>query len=174
MPGQYQSIFRRILNWLPAAIAVLVIRLESTAVMSGANTSYWLLPYWVRFFGPITTEHWDVVHHLIRKCGHLTGYGIASICFFQGWRTTLAVRQKPLQPLEDALKAMWRKSSWLALACTLVIASSDEIHQSFLPGRTATPVDVCIDMTGAILAQLIVQQIMRKIGRHNRVLVPVA
>jgi VanZ family protein len=174
MPGQSQPISHRILNWLPAAIAVLVIRLESTAVMSAANTSQWLLPYWIKLFGPITPEHWEVVHHLIRKCGHLTGYGITSICFFHGWRTTLAVKQDALQPLENALKAMWHKSSLLALLCTLVIASSDEIHQSFLPGRTATPVDVCIDMTGTIIAQFIVQQIMRRINRRKQVLVPAA
>lgn len=174
MPDKSQSISHRILNWLPAAIAVLVIRMESTAVMSGANTSYWLYPYWVKFFGPITPEHWDTVHHLIRKCGHLTGYGLTSLCFFHGWRTTLSLPEKAFQSIEDAYKAMWRKSSLLALLCTLIIASSDEIHQSFLPGRTATPVDVCIDMSGALIAQFLILQIMPRITRRNRMLTAVA
>ncbi|WP_446744144.1 VanZ family protein [Silvibacterium acidisoli] len=174
MSDKSQSVSHRILNWLPAAIAILVIRMESTAVMSGANTSYWLYPYWVKLFGPITPEHWETVHHLIRKCGHLTGYGLTSLCFFHGWRTTLKIKVKGLQALEDACKAMWRNASLLALLCTLIVASADEIHQSFLPGRTATPVDVCIDMTGAIIAQLIVQQIMRRTRLRNRILVPAA
>jgi VanZ family protein len=173
MHGQGQTIWHRILNWLPAVIAVVIIRLESTAVMSGANTSSWLLPYWIKLFGPITPERWEPIHLAIRKCGHLTGYGMASICFFHGWRTTLKIKVRGLQPLEDACKAMWRKASLLALFFTLIVASADEFHQSFLPGRTATPVDVCIDMTGAIIAQLIVQQIMR-LGLRNRVLVPAA
>ena len=152
MPVRRQPVSRLVLNWLPAAFAVLVIRLESTAIMSGANTSSWLYPYWVKFFGSISTEHWDVIHHLIRKCGHLTGYGLASLCFFHGWRTTLLVTPKALQSMEDALLAMWLRASGFALLCTLLLASADEFHQSFLPGRTATPIDVCIDMTGALLA----------------------
>ena len=36
-----------------------------------------------------------------------------------------------------------------------VYASSDEIHQSFVPGRTAAFTDVCIDTCGAILGSLV-------------------
>jgi VanZ family protein len=147
------SKLQRVLNWLPAFFAVVMIACESTATMSAANTSRWLLPIWVHLFGPISAEHWDEVHHLIRKSGHFTGYGLVSICFFHGWRTTFTT-------VQGRVRSMWRRSAFLAIACTLLIASADEFHQSFLPGRTSSPIDVGIDLCGAFTAQLLVLTIL--------------
>ncbi len=147
------SQLQRVLNWLPAILAVVMIGCESTATMSAANTSRWLLPIWVHLFGPISAEHWDEVHHLIRKTGHFTGYGLVSICFFHGWRTTFIT-------VHGHLRTVWRRSAFLAIACTLLIASADEFHQSFLPGRTSSPIDVGIDLCGAFTAQLLVLSIL--------------
>jgi VanZ family protein len=152
---------RRILDWIPAALAVLMIAGESTATMSGENTSRWLLPWWVHFFGPINAQRWAEIHHLIRKFGHLIGYGVVSVCFFHGWRTSLRVT-------EGQLQRMWRKAALLALASTLIVASADEFHQSFLPGRTSSPVDVGIDMCGALLAQLLILTVMPRITRRKK------
>jgi VanZ family protein len=44
----------------------------------------------------------------------------------------------------------------LAILSTAVIASCDEFHQSFIPGRTGTPVDVLLDASGACTLCLIV------------------
>jgi VanZ family protein len=141
------SRLKPILDWVPAALSVLMIALESTATMSSQNTSQWLYPYWARFFGPISMAHWDEVHHLIRKTGHFVGYGLVSVAFFYSWRQTL---------LRMAVKhwTLWRRASVLAVLCTLLIAILDEYHQSFVPSRTSSPKDVCIDLCGAITAQL--------------------
>jgi VanZ family protein len=139
---------QRVLEWLPAALSVVMITLESTATMSAENTSEWLYPLWVRLFGAVTPAHWAEIHHLIRKTGHFVGYGTVSLAFFYGWRQTfhhLAVRSW----------ALWRRASVLAVLCTLLIASLDEFHQSFLPTRTSSPLDVGIDLCGAITAQLL-------------------
>ena len=136
------------LDWVPALLSVVVIFLESTATMSASNTSRWLYPLWVHLFGPITAEHWAQVHHVIRKTGHFVGYGFVSLAFFYSWRQTFcrfAARHWSL----------WRRSSLAAVLCTLFIATMDEVHQSFLPSRTSSPVDVCIDLAGAIAAQLL-------------------
>ena len=45
---------RLLLHWIPALIGIGVIVVESTATMSAANTSRWLLPLWVKLFGPIS------------------------------------------------------------------------------------------------------------------------
>ena len=143
-----QPLLRTFLDWLPAALSVLMIALESTSTMSAANTSQWLYPLWVKLFGPISQANWNEVHHLIRKTGHFVGYGLVSVAFFYSWRQTLhrlAVRHWSL----------WRWASALAVLCTLLIASLDEFHQSFLPSRTASPIDVGIDLCGAITAQLL-------------------
>ena len=139
---------RAALDWVPALLSVLVIALESTATMSAQNTSHWLYPIWVHFFGPTTMTRWAHIHHLIRKTGHFVGYGLVSVGFFYSWRQTLR---------RMAVKhwTLWRRASALAVGCTLLIAIADEFHQSFIPSRTSSPVDVCIDVCGAIAAQLL-------------------
>jgi VanZ family protein len=136
-----------------------MIAFESTATMSAKNTSEWLLPYWTRFFGPISSAHWDEVHHLIRKTGHFVGYGLVSVAFFYSWRQTL---------IRMAVKhwTLWRRASVLAVLCTLLIAILDEYHQSFLPSRTSSPLDVCIDLSGAIAAQLLLLLIIQLFTRR--------
>ncbi|MBN1138713.1 MAG: VanZ family protein [Anaerolineae bacterium] len=44
------------------------------------------------------------------------------------------------------------RRSWLvALALTFLYALSDELHQSFVPGRHADPLDLASDALGAVL-----------------------
>ena len=148
---------RAFLHWLPAALAVLMIALESTVFMSANNTSRWLLPVWERLFGPISPGHWSVVHEGIRKTGHFTGYGLVSICFFHGFRTTLRA--------VDGLHRLWVRSAIFALGCTILIASADELHQAFLPNRGGSPLDVALDTCGAITALLIVLFLMPRLAR---------
>jgi VanZ family protein len=148
------------LDWVPAVLSVLMIALESTATLSADNTNQWLYPLWVRVFGPISPAHWAVVHHLIRKTGHFVGYGLVSVAFFYSWRQTLhrmAVKHWTL----------WRRASVLAVLCTLLIAALDEYHQSFLRSRTSSPLDVCIDLCGAIAAQLVLLSVIQWFARRS-------
>ena len=156
--------FFTIRHWIPAALAVLIIGLESTVFMSANNTSRWLLPIWEHLFGPITPKHWSVVHHYIRKTGHFTGYGLVSLCFFHGFRTTLSAAR--------GLRALWHRSAAFALGCTFLVASADEIHQAFLPGRGSSPLDVLLDTCGATVALLLVLVLILRI--HKRPPAPLA
>lgn len=152
---------RRILNWVPAALAVAMIAIESTPAMGANNTSRWLLPIWVHLFGPISPERWEVVHHYIRKTGHFVGYGGGvSLSFFYGWRYSLPLQLR-------SLNAARMRSSLLAVFCTLVVASADEYHQSFLPNRTSSVFDVGIDVCGAIVAQVILLSLLRLFARSR-------
>ncbi len=158
--SRLHPVAHRILDWLPAALSVLMIALESTATMSASNTSRWLYPLWVWLFGTPTPAHWEQVHHVIRKTGHFVGYGLVSLAFFYSWRQTLhrmAVKQWTL----------WRRASVLAVLCTLVVASLDEYHQSFLPSRTSSPIDVGIDVCGAIAFQLVLLLIIQWFVRRR-------
>jgi VanZ family protein len=160
--GPFQHFrIRIVLDWIPAALSVLMIALESTATMSAANTSEWLYPLWAKLFGPMSAAHWDEVHHLIRKTGHFVGYGLVSVTFFYGWRQTfhrMAVRHWTL----------WRRASIAAVLCTLVIATMDEFHQSFIPSRTSSPIDVGIDLCGAMAAQLLLLLVVQLVSRLPR------
>ena len=152
------SRLRLVLNWVPAFLSVVMIAFESTAAMSAENTSHWLYPLWVRFFGPISTGHWNEVHHLIRKTGHFVGYGLVSVTFFHGWRHTLG-------RVAATHWELWRRAAALAVFSTLFVAILDEYHQSFLPSRTSSPIDVCIDLCGAIVAQLFVLLVIQLASR---------
>lgn len=140
--------FRVLLHWIPALIGIAVIIAESTATMSAENTSRWLLPLWIKLFGPIRPERWEVIHHYIRKTGHFVGYGMVSLGFFDSWRVTLE------QKLTE-WRVRFRYAAGLALLSTLLLASWDEWHQSFLPNRTSSVRDVGIDFCGAMAAQLV-------------------
>ena len=104
------SRLKPILDWVPAVLSVLMIALESTSTMSAKNTSEWLYPYWVRFFGPISMAHWDQVHHLIRKTGHFVGYGLVSVAFFYSWRRRLSAWRSSIGPFGVELPS-WRCSA---------------------------------------------------------------
>ncbi len=45
----------------------------------------------------------------------------------------------------------WR-AAWLALAMTSLFGATDEVHQSFVPGRMASMADWVADTLGALLA----------------------
>lgn len=153
---------RLLLHWVPALIGVAVILMESTAAMGAANTSRWLLPIWERMFGPVTPERWDIIHHYIRKSGHFVGYGSVSLGFFDGWRVTLE-RRYPVWSMR------FRHAAALALGCTLALASWDEWHQSFLPGRTSSIYDVGLDFCGALLAHLVLYGLTSLFRKRPRV-----
>jgi VanZ family protein len=159
--GGSRPVLHRILDWLPAVLSVVMIVLESTATMSAANTSHWLYPYWVKFFGPLSDARWEQVHHLIRKSGHFCGYGVVSLAFFYSWRQTL-------YHMNIRHWSLWRRASMLALVSTVVIASLDEFHQSFLPSRTSSVFDVGIDFCGALVFQALLALMLFWMSRRPR------
>ena len=69
----------------------------------------------------------------IRKMAHMTEYGI----LFFLWML-------PLGKIS--------KGKWLALSVSVIFAASDEIHQSFIPGRVASVFDVAFDSLGSGIA----------------------
>jgi VanZ family protein len=156
---------RIFVHWIPALIGIAVIVVESTAMMSAENTSRWLLPLWIKLFGPISPDRWAIVHHYIRKTGHFVGYGLVSMGFFNAWRVTLENRWPSWPP---AAWVRFRYSAALGLLCTLLLASWDEWHQSFLPGRTSSARDVLLDFCGALAAHLMVLAVVAMRRRPYR------
>jgi VanZ family protein len=134
--------------WTPAALGIVVIAIESTATFSAANTSSWLRPIAEAIFGRLSDPTWELAHHLLRKTGHFIGYGTLCVLFLRAWLLTLAPRVEELG-ISDR---MWRLKSWVrAILSTAFIASCDEIHQRFTPGRTGMFSDVVLDTIGATI-----------------------
>jgi|YNPNPStandDraft_1061719.scaffolds.fasta_scaffold48673_3 VanZ family protein len=71
--------------------------------------------------------------------GHLSAYGILAVLL---WRA--------LRGAGSRAPATW------ALLVTMVYGATDEFHQHFVPGRTATVEDLLVDLIGASLGLLLV------------------
>jgi VanZ family protein len=72
---------------------------------------------------------WDLI---LRKCAHMTEYAILAFLL---------------------ARAMGREAP--ALAAGVLYAISDEVHQAFVSGRHASPIDVAIDTVGLLLGLLV-------------------
>jgi VanZ family protein len=134
--------------WLPVIIGVCIIGLESTASFGADRTSHPLRRIFEMIFGPVASTQWELIHHLIRKCGHFLGYGLIGLAWLRAWWMTLP-------------NSYFIQDAFLALIGTALVASIDELHQSYLPNRTGTPWDVLLDCCGAIALQLAVYIYMR-------------
>jgi VanZ family protein len=140
---------RLLLHWIPALIGIGIIVAESTATMSAENTSRWLLPLWIKLFGPISPAHWAVIHHYIRKTGHFVGYGLVSLGFFDSWRVTLEHRWPEHGGCDSGMQPVWR---CCARCCWRAGTSGT---RAFSPGRTSSARDVALDFCGAVTAQML-------------------
>jgi VanZ family protein len=139
--------------WLPVLFCVFVISQESTMAFGADRTSQPLQHFFEFFFGPFTGSEWWRWHLIIRKCGHFLGYGILSIAWFRAfWMTTR---------LAEPVRRRLTSAHSMAMVGTLLVASADEFHQTFLPNRTGTPWDVLVDCSGAMLMQILVWLWMR-------------
>jgi len=72
---------------------------------------------------------WDTV---LRKCAHVTEYAVLGALLY---------------------RALGRET--LALALGIGYAATDELHQHFVRGRHASPIDVAIDAVGVALGMLV-------------------
>lgn len=86
----------------------------------------------------------NTLHILIRKCAHFTEYGILSILSFE-FTITFEKYKKYI------LQTKYIQSLCPTVLFGVIVAVSDEFHQSFVPGRGPAIRDVCIDTSGVIV-----------------------
>jgi VanZ family protein len=98
---------------------------------------HWLFPH-------MSQAHIEAIHHLLRKCAHLTEYAALAVLL---WR---AVR-KPAR--NDPRPWSWREAL-TAVVIVFLYASTDEFHQRFVPSRTPMVSDVFIDTSGAVIGMI--------------------
>lgn len=89
-------------------------------------------------FPRISPQRVDAIHHIARKCCHLTEYAILASLLWRAFRLSTGNR----------FSGWYWPEAGLALAVVFLYAASDEFHQSFVPGRTALFSDVLIDTAG--------------------------
>lgn len=145
-------------HWWPVAVWLVVIRLESTDYASSTHTFGLLYLIAKAIFGRIDPVVLLTVNGILRKSGHFIGYAILS------WLVFLALKYTHRDRLKPVLHRRWGvffRDYWqfdwalIAVLFTVITASLDEIHQSFLPSRTGQWQDVALDTAGAVLMQLL-------------------
>lgn len=134
--------------WWPVVLGIGIIAIESTASFGSDHTSGPLRWLFQAIFGPVGDANWAEIHHLIRKSGHFTGYGLLGLAWLRAWWMSFPHKMLMVNTL-------------LALLGTAMTASADEFHQTFLPNRTGRPQDVLLDCSGALAMQLLVYLFLR-------------
>src|SRR5262249_40946729 len=108
--------------------------LAALAVIFGFSTAAFSSDHTARFFGEL--------NRLARDCAHVSEY--AGLFLILRWASS---------------KTFGRKSDWLhappALFLPVFYAVTDEWHQTFVPGRTASVGDIGLDALGAVLGLVI-------------------
>lgn len=141
-------------RWLPAVLWIgmlLLIFYFSSRAGSPENSAAWLLAF-LRSIAPqlaeqLTPEHLNMLNYFFRKLGHGTGYLLLTLVAYWAFRRSFG--------MESARALRW------AILTSLLRAVLDEIHQSFVPGRTGTPVDVLIDAVGIAFAAWLIRRRMQ-------------
>ena len=111
----------------------------STDAFSAHSTNSYIDPVLRYLFGELTPAGFRLAHTVVRKSAHLTEYGVLAVLMCRamtdgGTLTTAIVLR--------------------TIAACAAYAALDEFHQSFVPSRTSSPVDVLLDTTGATIATL--------------------
>jgi len=127
--------------WAPVALWMGVIFWLSGDQFSDAHTAAWLtnLPL-VGALGlpPAVIEVGNVI---VRKCAHFVEYAILSMLAYRATGSTW-----------PGLTA--RRALLAAVALAVVVAATDELHQTTTLYRTGTPKDVVLDSIGAFAGAL--------------------
>ena len=127
-------------RWGPPVCWMFLIFGGSADAGSVAHTSRIIDPICTWLWPNITFAQLELVHFIARKAAHMTEYALLALLLLRA----LSIDRG------DARR--WISSAWVL---SVAYAASDEFHQSFVPGRNASVVDVLIDSAGAALGLLL-------------------
>ena len=133
---------RIILIWVITAVWAGTITFLSTSAYGGSVTA--LLLQELLSFLHIHLAHgtFEILHFLIRKLAHGTEYAIFALFLYHSF----TVRH---------LESWNTRSAVSAVIVAGLFSLTDEYHQRFVPGRTASIKDCGIDTIGALVAILL-------------------
>ena len=127
----------RIVRYAPLVLWIGVIMFLSSGQASMSNTSRFVRPL-LDFLFPGAPEELLIVYHgYIRKLAHVTVYAILAF-----WASRAFINSS-----QYALRRFWFVC---ALGLVLIVASIDEMNQSFLASRTGSVYDVLLDVFGGL------------------------
>jgi len=128
-------------RWLPVVVWAAFISWFSTDAFSARSTNSYIDPVLRFFFGELTPAGFRFAHSIVRKSAHLIEYAILGALMCRAMT----------EPGERVPRMMLLR----ALACCAAYALLDEAHQTLVPSRTGSGIDVLVDTTGATIGTLI-------------------
>ncbi len=133
------SLKRYLTYWFPVLVWMFFIFWMSTGTFSAENTVSIIEPILRFLMSSIPPGMIELIHNAIRKMGHVAEYFILGVLLFRAFRGGS----------EELRIPRWVFFSFVVLA---LYAASDELHQSFVSTRTASPYDVGFDILGGSIA----------------------
>jgi VanZ family protein len=130
--------------WLPIILWFGLIFLASSDVQSAARSSRIIGPLVHWLFPKLSDQAVGNVVLIVRKCAHLTEFAILASLFWRAFRKPVKADTRPWS---------WREAG-AALLGVALYATTDEVHQAFVPGRFGKFHDVLIDSAGGALGLL--------------------
>lgn len=143
----------RLLSFVPTLFLLsLIFGFSAQSGEESGSLSFQISLFLVRLISPflpastseaVLYERAELIHFFVRKAAHMSEYFLLALSL-----------QLPLAAWFS--QRFTRKARILAgFFLTVLFASIDEFHQTFVPGRSGNFTDVCIDSTGAALASLL-------------------
>jgi VanZ family protein len=140
--------------WLPIIAWMVIIFSASSDQGSMQHSSRIIEPLLLWFFPKLDPS---IIHSIVmaaRKGAHMTEYAILAGLL---WRA--------FSPRNRNWGWEWRPA-WLALLIVILYAATDEFHQTFVPTREGSVVDVLIDTVGAAIGLLVVRWLFHLRGQR--------
>jgi VanZ family protein len=128
---------QHVTSWLPALLWAALIFFFSTDLFSSDHTSVVIGSLLGALFPGLSAQDVEFFHAVVRKLGHFTEYFIFTVLLVRALRNDNGGETKSRHLL-------------ISIAIASLYAISDEFHQSFVRSRSASAVDVLIDMCGGI------------------------
>lgn len=125
--------------WLPPLLWAGLVSIFSTDRFSSDNTSPLFLPLFQWLLPQATPEVVESFHLLIRKLGHFSEFFVLAMLLYRAVRAGQG--------------ALWQRrvAAW-TLSVVLLYAIADEVHQQFVPSRSAVWSDSLLDFFGGCCA----------------------
>jgi VanZ family protein len=147
--------------WLPLLMMLTLIAMESTDTWSGGHTFNHLQRICLWMGIHLSTPHLELLNKVIRKSGHMVGYGMLGFLWLLLLRGTYWLQHDYSRSLQGRVHVlrMWWRAEWagLAVSCTFLVAAADELHQMSIPSRSGSWWDVAIDTSAGLVAVLLVR-----------------
>lgn len=146
--------YHRLSRYGPLIIWAALIFIGSSDLLSGSNTSMFLVRPLHWLFPQASDTTLRVLHFIARKAGHFTEYAILALLAARAFRTSS----------RELLRSRW---FWVSLLLVIAYSLTDEFHQSFVPSRTASIYDSLIDTLGGLIALAVLRWRRGRAGKRR-------